>query len=226
MAMTVARRRRSRAADPCRRPPRRGVRQRTGCPMSIPPGRETEFVVGDLDHAGERRCGLEGVADRGHQFLIDEQQPGLGMVEDVVDLGLGQPGVQRDQHASRERHGEVRDQHLGHVRGQEHHPVTGFDAGLQRPGETLCGVGELGVGVAAGAVDDRLLGRVHLGRALQEPQRGERRIVGGGVVHGLSGLPLSNSWFLLSRCVLSRGSTSSARRKSLTCVTYIPFGAS
>ena len=166
-----------------------------------PAGGETELGIGNLDDVGQVRRRRERVPDRADQLRIHEQHFGLGMVEDVVDLGLGQPGIEGHQHATGQRDGEVRDEQLGDVRGQDHHPVARFDAGLQGQGETLCDVGELGVGVTTGAVDDGLLLRVHLGGALQEAQRRERRIVGAGDGRGtdhLLGTPLS-TWVLRPR---------------------------
>ena len=137
--------------------------------------------VGDGDDLPDR---LELVLHRGDdraQLRVDHQQLGARVLADVAHLLTCQARVDGHQHRSRQRNREVRDQQLGDVRAQVGHAIAGLDPRrLQRAGETRGFAGELAIGHAAITVDDRHLVGVHLGRALQEPQRRQRRVRHGG----------------------------------------------
>ena len=121
---------------------------------------------------------LQRVGDRvdgGAQGRVDHQDRGPGVVEDVAHLLARQARVHRDEHRPAQRHPEVRDEHLRHVRQQARDAVAGPDAARAQPARQALGVaGELGVGVARRPVDDRDLVRVDRGRPAQERERRER----------------------------------------------------
>ena len=105
------------------------------------------------------------------------------MVTDVAHLLGRQARVDGHQNRSRQRNCEVRDQQLGDVRAQVGHAVARLDPRrLQRAGEASGFAGEIAIGHAAIAVDDRHLVGVHLGGTLQETQRRQRGVRHGG--HG------------------------------------------
>jgi hypothetical protein len=140
--------------------------------------------LGGVDDRDDLLDRLEPAHERRHrrvQRRVDDQQLRAGVVEDVAHLLGGEPGVDRDEHGARQRHGEVGHEHLGDVGQQVRHPVALADPGTaQRVRHTRDLGGELGVGVPAVAVDDGGLVGEDLGRALQERQRGEWGVPDGG----------------------------------------------
>ena len=151
-------------------------------------GAGQQVRVGDRPRdrlAGRRPVRVDEGDDRAHRLQrpghgcdarrerrVDHQDQRPRVVADVADLLGRQPGVDRHQHRAGERDGEVRDQHLRHVRQQVGHPVTGTDAGGAQGGrQFLHPLRELAVGPPVRAVHDRDLVGVHVGGALEERQR-------------------------------------------------------
>jgi hypothetical protein len=86
-----------------------------------------------------RRCG-RAVAERG----IVEQDAGVRVRQDVRDLGLGEPRVDRYEDRTQSRGAEHHLQELGAVLAQVGHHVAGADAAVRQQGCDLVGaVGEL-----------------------------------------------------------------------------------
>ena len=136
-----------------------------------------------VDHRDDLLDGLQPAGDRRHrrvQRRVHDQQLRPGVVEDVAHLLGGQPRVDRDEHRLRERHREVRHEHLGHVGQQVGDPVTALDAGAaQRVCHPRDLGGELLVRVPPLAVDDRRALGEDLRGAAQERQWSQRRIPDG-----------------------------------------------
>ena len=119
---------------------------------------EQAFVVERADGGGRtgahsRQPRREAI-DQTVELVVVQQQRRAAVAQDVIDLVGREPGVERAQHAARQRDGIRRLEHHRRV-GREHgdplaraHPHR-----LQRGGEPAHALDEHGVGAARGAVD-------------------------------------------------------------------------
>ncbi len=114
--------------------------------------------------------GLPERLDERRERVIDEQDAGTGVAEDVTDLGRGEARVDRDQHAPGERNGVMRLEHRRRI-GREHGDAVAVSqaAVAQRIRETVAALLQFAVGDAPAVLvrhgDTR---RVQIGSALQE----------------------------------------------------------
>ena len=124
-----------------------------------------------VDHMGDT-----GVGDQRLELRVHQQDFGAAMVQDPLQFGGGETGVQHHQDGADPHRAEVRLQRHGAVEGQDGHAVAGLHAELQQGGRlAFHASAEFGVGEAAVALDDR--GEVSPGvdAARQEIERSERR---------------------------------------------------
>src|SRR6266705_547197 len=92
--------------------------------------------------------------------------------EDVADFVGGEPDIDRDQDAARQRDAVVRLEHRGSVRADERDPVVFLHARLAEPGgQAVHALLELPVGVFAASVNDRRLVGEDVGVTLEEAYR-------------------------------------------------------
>ena len=94
------------------------------------------------------------------EFLVDDEEFRLGMIERKGDGRRIEPGVERVEHAARHRHAVMAFEH-GRRIGEHHRDrVALLDAGLgQRRGEPAGAGIEVRIGVRAAAMDDRRCAR-------------------------------------------------------------------
>jgi hypothetical protein len=122
-------------------------------------------------------------------LVIDEQEPGPGVLQDHADVLGAEPVVERHQHAAGGGHAEVGLQQRRDVRAEERDPVPLPEPGRpQRRGQPVHPLAELPVGVAPALRRDGDLVRVHQHAALEEPQRAELGPVGALDVGGIAGI--------------------------------------
>ena len=125
--------------------------------------------VVDPDHvdAGE----VERLDELG-ELRVEQERAGARVAQDVLDLGAREPRVDRDEDPAGGRNAEVRLQHRGAVGQERRDPVAFAQTGGAEPvGEAPGALAELGVRVAAIAVDDRALLRVHEGGTREQVDR-------------------------------------------------------
>ena len=121
----------------------------------------------------------------GHAQPLDEpggqqQGPRPGVGQDLEVLGRGQPRVQRHQHAAGTGYPVVRGQQPAAVEVQDRHPVAGpHAAGPQRARERVTVPAQLRVAdLGPVGVHDRRLPGEDPARPVQEPERGQRHMIG------------------------------------------------
>ncbi len=78
------------------------------------------------DHAGTG--GLGGLAQRLLPGGVADKDLGLGIAQEIADLGGGVAGVQRQEHRARPQGGEIEDDRLNRFLDLNRHPVAGLDA--------------------------------------------------------------------------------------------------
>ena len=126
--------------------------------------------VGDAagaDLHDEDRPGPVGERPGGQRAVLglDDQHPGAAMVQGERDRRRIEAGVQRVQHGAEHRHGEMRLDHLRHVRREDRHRVEPPDPPRSQPrGEAAAAAIQVGVGQAPRSVDDRNSGPDRGGR--------------------------------------------------------------
>jgi hypothetical protein len=99
-------------------------------------------------HAGE--AGRE-LREGGRERVVDEDDPVLGVVDDVLDLLREQPDVDRVQHRAEARDGEVELEVALGVPAEGRDPVPRSDAqALEDPAQPLDALADLGVGRPGG----------------------------------------------------------------------------
>ena len=133
----------------------------------------------DHDHRGGRLQVPEGAPGKLRVLGIHDQRPGPAVPEDEGDLAVLQAGVQGVQHGAGHRDAVVALEHLGDVGQEDGDGVAAPDPGTQKP------VGQLAAPVPEGPprhplppVDHGNALGPHAGRALEEADRTEGRVVG------------------------------------------------
>jgi hypothetical protein len=103
------------------------------------------------------------------ELVVDEEKARARVLDDLRDLALVEPVVERDEDAACRGHAEVRLEQRRRVRADERHPVALLEARLpQRGGQAVHALAQLPVGVAPVVVDHCDLVGVDKGAALQE----------------------------------------------------------
>ena len=135
--------------------------------------------VDDVDDERLLREQRQRLLDRRRELGVGDEHLGLAVLQHERDrLGV-EPRVERIEHAAGHRHAEMRLDHLRRVGGHQRDRVADADAGLgERRGEPAAARIGLGPGVAALAVDHGEMSRVRVGRARDQRQRRQRRVVG------------------------------------------------
>src|SRR4029453_1090591 len=125
---------------------------------------------------------------RRFELGVHEEELRARVLENVADLVTGETDVNPPQGAAARGHAVVSLEHGGDVRTEKAPAVVLAHAGgAERGGEAIHPFGELGVGVAPGAVDHRDLVGEHVRAALEEAHRGELGAIDLGVLHLSSG---------------------------------------
>ena len=117
-----------------------------------------------------------GVGDQRFELRVHQQDFGAAVVQDPLQFGGGETGVQHHQDGADPHGSEVGLQRHGAVGGEDGHAIAGLHAELQQGGRlTFHARAEFGVGEAAVAIDHG--GEVAPGvdAARQEIERSERR---------------------------------------------------
>jgi len=135
---------------------------------------EESFVVGDaslqLRNLGPRR------QQRCEEVSIAQQDSGAAVVQDGGQLAALQPNVERDQHRTDQRNGEVCFQRQDSVARQHGNPVSGRDPGLlQGRAKGIYTPLHLGVGETPVAVHGGRAIAICDGVAAEKLQRSEGR---------------------------------------------------
>ena len=135
--------------------------------------------VVDVDHQRPLVQQRQRLLDRRGELAVGDQRAGAAMAQHEGDrLGV-EPRVQRVQHRAAHRHAEMRLVHRRDVRRHHRDRVVLADAA---PRQRRCQTAAARVGLAPGealrAMHDRGCVRIDVGRALQEGQRRQRRVVG------------------------------------------------
>ncbi len=116
------------------------------------------------------------------EVLVDQEDPGAGVADDVGQLSGAQPGVERVEHRPGPRHPEVRLQGEPGVGRQHRDPVPRLHAEAgQRAGQALAPLGELLVGPADRAVHQGGPVAVHDAGPVEEGRRGQCHRAEGGL---------------------------------------------
>ncbi len=121
---------------------------------------------GDTGRPGRLDTALGGLG-------ADEQDPGLGVLEDVRGFGGSEMEVDRDRRRTREQPAEVRERGLRRVLGEHGDPVIRTEVarpigGQQEVGATVQRLVDLGPGHDPVTVDEREPGRVERGLLFRE----------------------------------------------------------
>ena len=99
------------------------------------------------------------------------------VVEDVGQFGRREPDIEGQQDAVRFEHTVVRLEQAVAVGAEERHAVAAARPfGTECPGQAGCAIGELGVGEALVAADDRQIAGELLACVAKKPNRGERHV--------------------------------------------------
>jgi hypothetical protein len=110
------------------------------------------------------------------ELTIYQEDPRLAVPQDEGDTLRIQPAIDRVQHRTCERDSKMGLQHRWRIRRKDGHRITGpHTHAYQRRREPVAALPRLQPGLPQGAMDDRDAIGVHVGRPLQESQRGERQ---------------------------------------------------
>ncbi len=83
------------------------------------------------------RLSRDRIEDR-HEVGADDEHLGLGVVDDVLDLGWGEPPVDVDAHRVEQRRAEEHLEVLDAVLVEERHPILRADAVRRRVACATC----------------------------------------------------------------------------------------
>ena len=94
------------------------------------PGVLVVGMTADDDELRHLRQLLDDRVEHRHEVGADDQHLGLGVVDDELHLGRGEPPVDVDTHGVQHRRTEGDVEVLDAVLVEERHPVLGADAGI------------------------------------------------------------------------------------------------